>query len=137
MTGVRVEPATRDLVARFFVPRGARDVWLVCDTSRPIEIGAGDDERELGVDLASLTIVDSIGASRSIELDDARLGEGFHAPEGGHRWTSKRARIPSELFAGLDGAYLQIQLTGPALPRWSPPAGEQVEDANAHGVKAA
>jgi len=120
--GVRVEAETQGLTARFSIPADVRNVWLVCDTSRPVEIGRNDDDRDLGVDLSGLSFENSSGASRRIEAADPRLKTGFHQPEGARRWTSSRAQIPAELFADFGAVSLRVELGGPAIPRWIPPA---------------
>ena len=124
--GVRVDPLTRGLAARFPVPAGARDVWLVSATSQPRDLGGPDDARDLGVCLQGLTVSEGF-ATRSIDLADPLLSAGFHDLEDGtRRWTSGRARLPQDLWADCaDGFYLRIDLAGPALPRWVAPAAER------------
>ena len=68
--GVRVEPTARALVARFIVPVGAEDVWLVSDTSRPIDITGAPDSRDLGACIARLSIDDGFTAPYKIDLAD-------------------------------------------------------------------
>jgi hypothetical protein len=121
--GVRVEPVTRGLNARFAAPAGAKNVWLVCETSRPCDVGHGADLRDLGLPLRRLSLDDGFGSAREIALDDPGLGEGFYAPEGlDQRWTQGRAKLSADLFADLhDGGFLRIELCAPALPRWAAP----------------
>jgi hypothetical protein len=129
--GVRAEPVCRGLSARFNLPAGARDVWLISATSRPCEIGLNTDDRTLGVRLSRLAVDDGFGAPREISLADPRLCVGFHAPEdGARRWTAGRARLPATLWAHCpEGCFLLVELGGPALPRWIAPAGEQAPPA--------
>ena len=125
--GTRVEPATRRLSARFTVPAGASDVWLVSTTARPCDVGASEDSRALGVWLAGLTIEDGFDA-RAIALDDPLLGLGLHALEAdGRRWTAGRASLPASLWNGCEHSfYLRVDLAGPALARWIAPERSDV-----------
>ena len=122
--GVRTEPACRGLVARFSVPAGAQDVWLVSSTVRPCEVRDEADSRDLGVCLRRLTVDDGFGVPQEIALDDPLLGTGLHAPEDGvRRWTAGPARLPAALWPHApDGFFLRVELNGPALPRWVAPS---------------
>ena len=122
--GRRVEAETSGSSARFLVPAGARDVWLVSDTSVPAEIGMAPDRRALGVCVGSLVVDDGFGTPRTIAADDPVLCVGFHASEAGpQRWTCGRARLPDGLWGGCHGSFfLRVDLTRPALPRWAAPA---------------
>ena len=123
--GIRVDPVTRGLQARFAVPAGAREVWLVSGTGRPCEVADSPDARRLGVCVAGLTVDDGFAPPRALDLADPLLCAGFHASEGTHRWTAGRARLPAALWADdADGLYLRVTLAGPALPRWVAPARE-------------
>ena len=128
--GARVEPAKRGLVARFHVPAGGasdpRDVWLVSATSRPCEVAAVGDGRDLGVCIGGLTIDDGFAPPRAIDLADPLLCAGFHHVEDGtRRWTAGRTRLPATLWAQHEDAgedfFLRVELAGPALPRWVAP----------------
>ncbi len=114
--GVRAEPATRRLAARFHVPAG---------TARPSEVDGSTDNRELGVCVDGLMVDDGFVAPRALDLADPLLCAGFHAlGEGARRWTAGRARLPAALWAryeGADGFFLRVELAGPALPRWRAP----------------
>ena len=125
--GTRIEPATHGLSARFAMPAGARDVWLVSSSARPCDVGLNADRRDLGVWLAGLTIEEGF-AARSIALDDLLLGFGFHALEAnGRRWTAGRARLPAALWAGRTHDFkLRVDLAGPALPRWIAPGETEI-----------
>ncbi len=133
--GARVEPETFDLVAHFPISPGARDIRLVSETSRPDGHSQSEDERDLGLCLNRLVVEDRFGATREIGLDDARLQEGFHDFEGTHRWTSGRALLPAELFAG-DGCALRVHLHAPALAKWVAP-DETAADASSRAERVA
>ncbi len=123
--GARVEPVIRGLAARFQVPAGAGEAWLVSRTARPCDFASSTDSRDLGVCVAGLTIGDGFEAARAIALGDPLLGEGFHGLEDGvRRWTTGRARLPAGLWAdAAHDVFLRVDLAGPALPRWIAPAG--------------
>ncbi len=128
--GVRIEPRVRGLSARFTVPAGAENVWLVSDTSVPAEIADSPDRRSLGLNVQALTIDDGFGTPVVVTIDDPRLCVGFHAVErdgdAAWRWTAGRARLPASLWEGRDGdTFLRLDLVGPALPRWVAPAPPQ------------
>ncbi len=122
--GLRVEAETSDRCARFLVPANALELWLMSDTSVPAEIGMAPDLRSLGICIGALVIEDGFGVPRSISADHPLLSVGFHnAEEGPQRWTTGRARLPTELWDGCKGSFfLRVELTRPALPRWVKPA---------------
>jgi hypothetical protein len=126
--GARVEPAVRGLAIRFTLPARAREVWLVSHTSRPRDIGAAADARELGVCLRQLTVHDGFEPPRQIDIGDPRLSVGFGDLERDGaltwRWSLGRALLPATLWDGVEGeVFLRIDLVSPALPRWmAPPA---------------
>jgi type VI protein secretion system component Hcp len=116
---VRIDPMMHGLTARFAVPPGQHDLWLVSTTSRPCDVTKSADTRNLGVSLAGLAIEDDFDQRRIIALDDPLLRIGFHAFEEGWRWTAGRALLPAAVWNGhKEGFFLLVQLTGPALPRW-------------------
>ncbi len=125
--GCRVEAEEQGLTARFTLPPAAAEVWMVSTANVPRDVGPSNDERRLGVSVSGLAVEDDLGGLRSVALDDARLAAGFHAVEHGGdgtcwRWTDGRARLSADLWAGSKGPLvLRVDLTGPALPRWSPP----------------
>ena len=128
--GVRVEPTTRGLSIRFTVPGGAQDVWLVSNTSRPIDVTDDPDNRTLGLFLAGLMIDDGFAAPYQLDLADPLLCNGFHpVEEGGRRWTAGRAHLPAALWMNSsDGFFLRVDLAGPAISRWvSPPSMPSVD----------
>jgi hypothetical protein len=74
------------------------------------------------VALAALMVDDGLTGARTVALDDARLGKGFHAFDSGARWTDGSAMLPTELWADCRGSFfLRVVLAGPALPRWIAP----------------
>ena len=97
VNGKRVDPVIRSVVARFFVPADAYEVWLVSPTARPYDtIGTGDS-RNLGLYIGALRIDDGFDV-RDIAIDDPLLCVGFEAVEEGlRRWTADRARLPAAL----------------------------------------
>ncbi len=127
--GQRVEPETSELAARFVVPAGAEEVWLMSDTSVPAEIGLAPDLRALGVCVGRLVVDDGFGSPRTILADDPLLCVGFHHLEDGpQRWTAGRARLAAELWQGCRGSFfLRVELTRPALPCWVAPVSDADE----------
>ena len=128
--GVRIEPVVRGLTARFTLPAGAQDVWLVSASARPCDVGDGSDMRRLGVGVGALAINDGIGPERRMAMDGALLDEGWHGTEGEAgrplRWTVGRARLPADLWTGDgEGCYLRVELAFAALPRWVVPEAER------------
>lgn len=123
--GARVDPEVEGLRGRFAMPAGARDVWLVSDTSVPSHVGESSDERMLGVSVEGLHVDDGVETARSVDLTDPLLCVGFHHIEDGpRRWTAGRARLPRALWARCRGAWsLRLDLTASALPRWRAPGG--------------
>ena len=121
--GQRLAPVVQGRVARFAVPAGAGDLWLVAETCRPCDIGPSADMRDLGVDLRRLSFTDGFAAPVEIALDDPRLDAGFHALEPGlRRWTAQRALLPEALFDGaVNGGFLRVETGETALPRWRSP----------------
>ncbi|KQT45621.1 hypothetical protein ASG52_15875 [Methylobacterium sp. Leaf456] len=121
--GRTIRPDVQGLTARFVVPADARDVRLVSETSVPAHVVPGStDARRLGLPLAGLTIDDGLTGARTVALDDPRLDDGFHAFDGGVRWTDGSALLPADFWAGCKGSFfLRVTLTGPALDRWVAP----------------
>ncbi|SEP39645.1 Hint domain-containing protein [Methylobacterium sp. ap11] len=126
-----VQPVRLGLSGCFLLPATAQEVWLVTPTNTPRNAAVGLDQRQLGLSLSRLTLDDGLHAARDVALDDACLTEGFHIAEVDHRWTGGRARLPSDLWAGLIGTVrLRLDLRGPSLPRWETPdaAATEAED---------
>ena len=135
--GVTIRPAMDGLTARLVLPADARDVYLVSPTGVPVHVDAASgDRRRLGLVLTGLAVMDPIGGTRDIALDDARLGAGFHPVEGEGavvwRWTDGAALLPASLWAGCPGpVHLQVTLAGAGVPRWvGPDAAPAPEPAN-------
>ncbi len=95
--------------------QGLRRVTLASRWSRPAEMDpARDDWRRLGVAVRDIRLDDR-------PIDDARLMEGWHAPEPGMRWTDGAAVI------NVAGARrLSFRLVPAGLPYWSSPVGNAV-----------
>ena len=128
--GIRVDPETSGLSARFLVPATAKEVWLISDTSVPAEIGIAADLRSLGVCVGSLVIDDGFGAPRTVSADHPLLSVGFHNIEDGpQRWTCGRSRLAASIWQDCRGSFfLRVELTRPALPRWVAPANERQDE---------
>ena len=118
--GTTLRPKVRGLIACFEMPAGAQDIWLTCSTGVPREVNDSNDDRALGRCLAALTLSDGLSEPRALALDDPLLCIGFHGPQGDHRWTTGRARLPAELLAGLAGTiFLRLELSAPPIKRWT------------------
>ena len=91
--------------AVFTLPETPRDVRLLSRATVPQEVGLARDSRCLGVAIQRI-IVRQGGRFRTIEADDPRLADGFHAFEtdNGVRWTDGDAALPASLLAGFKGA---------------------------------
>ncbi len=122
--GESLAPTVKDSVARFFVPAGAGDLWLVAETSRPCDVGDSSDLRDLGLDLRQLRFEDGFSAPLTIAIDDPRLQVGFHAVEDGlRRWTRRRALLPAAILGDRsEGGLLSIAFGRADLQGWRPPA---------------
>ena len=122
--GRRIDPELQGLSARFLVPAGAKDVWLVSDTSVPAQVGVAADLRQLGVCVGTLVFDEGFETPQMILASDPRLCVGFHhVEEGPQRWTAGRARLPAKLWDSCRSSFfLRVELTRPALPRWMVPA---------------
>jgi hypothetical protein len=103
--GSRIEAASR--TGAFHVFRLAATPDVACIASRagaPQELGLARDPRGLGVALRRIIIRQGVRA-RTIEADDSRLANGFHAFEvaNGFRWTDGNAVLSASLFADFSG----------------------------------
>jgi hypothetical protein len=103
--------------AVFLLPPGAREGRLHSRVFVPAHVVAGsDDHRPLGAGVTRLVL-----DGRAVDL--ATLGEGWHAPERGHRWTDGSGRIVLEgarrveIEAGVPGLYWERE-----APPLAPPA---------------
>jgi hypothetical protein len=88
----------------------------ICSRSGiPQELGLTRDHRSLGVAVRGLTLAQP-RRQRTIEADDDRLVEGFHAFEANDaiRWTNGDAAVPAALFDGMSSssAMLLLRLGG-------------------------
>jgi hypothetical protein len=82
---------------RFSLPKGASRVQIVSRSFVPNEIRAADrDCRRLGVGVLSIRL-----DGREVELDGNRLGEGWHPPEPGLRWTGGAAWLRTGVARSL------------------------------------
>lgn len=122
--GQRIDPVLDDWRAKFHVPASVSELWLASEWGAPNLIGSSGDGRRLGVCVSKLVIDDEVMDARHIAVDDDRLTDGFHYVEdGSRRWTSGLTRLPSSLWEGCrESFFLTIDLAGPAVPRWIPPA---------------
>ena len=97
----------------FQIPRNARPVRLLSRAATPAEVVGPfvDDRRRLGVAVGRLAIW--TGLDETV-FPVAQLSlDGWHAAEGGHRWTNGRAAL--DLPAAGPDTFLDIQLTATAL----------------------
>ena len=97
--------------ATFLLPYGAQTARLHSRSFVPAHVIADStDHRRLGVGVTRLRLDD-----RTVDL--GTLGEGWHAPEVGHRWTDGAGRIVLDgarrvqIEIGLDGLYWQHPVT--------------------------
>jgi hypothetical protein len=133
--GNRIEPGMRGQRARFAVPPGAQDIWLVSSASRPLDVSDCPDGRNLGVCVTGLSAIGGRAPARAIALDDPFLCIGFHPVEDGiGRWTTGRARLPITLFPDCEAGFsLCVDYEIWVLRRWSSPAhGERGERVRRH-----
>ena len=123
--GVRIDAQTRGRSARFHVPAGASEVWLVSATSIPAGINDGPDVRELGVCIGSVTVEGGFDAPSRTQADDPRLSVGFHGVERdgdlSWRWSRARARLPAALWGDIEHDFFLRLDFAMTLPRWNAP----------------
>lgn len=82
---------------RFNLPKGASRVQILSRSFVPRQIRAADrDCRRLGVGVLSMRL-----DGREVELDGHRLGEGWHPPEPGLRWTGGAAWLRTGVARSL------------------------------------
>ena len=114
--GARLDPTTQAGEFHMFSLRHAPgEVRIASRAAAPQELGLARDPRCLGVAVRRI-VVRRNTRSRTIQADDPRLTEGFHAFEvnQGFRWTDGNALLPPAMFAGLAGpmeVVLQIAAT--------------------------
>ena len=125
--GTRIDPVVRGRTARFAMPAGVGDAWLVSWTSRPSDVWPSSDTRTLGIDIRRLTIWDAFGDPDVIAIDSPLLDFGFsHVEKVGkeewHRWTTGHALLPAALWDRFeDQFFLVVELGAASLPRWVMP----------------
>jgi hypothetical protein len=101
--GVEVVATWDGEVARFAVPSGVREVRLRSRSVVPAQVRvAAGDHRRLGVAVTGLRVDGAV-----VGLDEAVLGEGWHAAEGGLRWTDGDAVLPCG-----GGAEVEVSVAG-------------------------
>jgi hypothetical protein len=121
--GAPIRPDSVDILCyRFTVPAGSRRLWVASRSTVPAEIdAAARDLRRLGLPIHRIMLHDD---HLRIEIGhgDARLCDGFHADEDGHRWTDGMARLPEVLIGPLSGAFmLELRLASCELAYPIPP----------------
>lgn len=101
----------------FLLPPGAREARLHSRTFVPAHVIAGsDDHRPLGAGITRLALDWQ-------PVDLAALGDGWHTPEPGHRWSNGAGRIVLngarrvDVEAGVPGLYWERE-----VPALAPPA---------------
>jgi hypothetical protein len=111
--GVLLPPDYADpTTLRFVAPAGVRRLRLVSPSVVPVRIGRGEDRRALGFAVSEI-FVRRDGERTRIDPDEITPGDGWHVPEGGHRWTNGDAAIPLTLGAAGAGP---MEITVAARP---------------------
>ena len=96
----------------FYIPGKPARVEIASRDAVPAELGLARDPRSLGVALRRIEV--RRGESHAtIEADDPRLTDGFHAfePAAGIRWTNGKAAVPSEVLAVPGRGAVKLILT--------------------------
>jgi hypothetical protein len=94
----------------FRLAKRPNDVRILSRTSIPVTVGASDDKRRLGVNVASL-ILRSDSLTLMAEHSHPLLRDGFHCAETTHRWTDGNAGIPPAFLACFgDGLSIELRL---------------------------
>jgi preprotein translocase subunit YajC len=104
--GRRLDAMTRASGAYvFLLPDTRADVCIVSRAGAPQELGFARDPRCLGVALRRIVLCQG-RRLQTIEADDPRLTDGFHAFEADNaiRWTDGGAALPAAVLEGFDGA---------------------------------
>ena len=115
--------AQEGALLHFWLPAGTERVSLRSEAGIPWEHdSAAEDGRRLGAAVSRLAVSDG-AVSRTIGLDDPALECGWHAAEGGLRWTDGDGRIALAGF-GLRGPVLLSVAVQDVHPYW---IGPQVE----------
>src|SRR5205823_8771948 len=85
--------AVADEVYSFTIPARSGAIWLASRSAVPAETEASSqDRRRLGVSVKQIALREA-GLRTAIGHAHPGLREGFHADEGGHRWTDGMARL--------------------------------------------
>ena len=115
VAGTRIDPVMRNESFVFRLPLRCGEVRLMSHTARPSDIVASTDDRLLGFNLRSLTLICE-GQCIIIPLTDQGLSEGFYEIEPpGARWTDGAALLDNSLFRSLPGP-AELHVEGTALP---------------------
>jgi hypothetical protein len=125
VAGRRIDPLVAAAgMVRFRIEAAAGavigDVILASRTCIPAAYGLGPDRRRLGLGVFGLCLSHAPGerevGERELDMASAELALGFHACEGGLRWTKGRATLPASLFAGMAGPVeLTLRVAGDLL----------------------
>ncbi len=108
--GKWLRPQPAGIGWRFLLPPGARSALLVSRTCIHADMFDGDTERRNGVAVSALLL-----DRQAIDLADARLGPGWHAPGDEVRWTDGHARIT------LHGEREILLVLASSGPYWTEP----------------
>ena len=114
--GVLLRPTCSGPITwNFMVPAGTGKIRLVSPSAVPARVGRGADERSLGFAVSGITLRRDQMCTR-IAPDDSCLHDGWHVPEGGHRWTDGDAVLPVTLRG--DGPIAISLIARPFLPEF-------------------
>ena len=105
-TIVRPQSIGHHTLYRFQVPAGSRLVSLESRATVPAKVEISPAHgRRLGVAVERIVLSD---AGFCIEIGHASptLSDGFHEPEGSHRWTDGSGRLPSGWLAAFAGDFI-------------------------------
>lgn len=87
--GCRLLPTRQGDCLLFDLPPATTQAWLRSPAGPPPN---SPDRRRLGLAIAAITL-ETRGGQRPIPLDHPALGQGWHAPEPGCRWTTGNAAL--------------------------------------------
>jgi hypothetical protein len=114
--GERLEPwAVKPPVWRFRLRGPVADLRIASRSAIPSMIGIEQDQRRLGVAVRRIVLAQPGQRRRVVNWDDARLTDGFHAPEPAERqrWTDGEAALPPSLLPHLrEGAIIELHVCG-------------------------
>ena len=121
--GLRVTADSTDINEwTFLVPTQASEVRLLSHATTPVSMGAGNDERRLGVCISDISI--ECGDIRiTVQADHPGLTRGGHAVEqsmfGARRWTDGNCLLPDGLFTCFPpGDLTRVTVRGHVLGRY-------------------